>query len=113
VRAQGAPDPAALRAAEELASVISKDTIQQLAAQLTTQVWPQITQTLRAKQTYNPPAFLLLKSRLARVFIFSRRSVFQPASNAGERGDVLGARCLHTCLALISLRFRDRQGKLF
>jgi hypothetical protein len=48
--AQAPATPEALQAAQDLVSVVSKDTIRQLVSQVTGQVWPMIERGLRAKK---------------------------------------------------------------
>ena len=48
--AQSPPSPEALQAAQDLVSVVSKDTIRQLVTQVTSQVWPMLERGLRAKK---------------------------------------------------------------
>ena len=48
-RAEDAPSPEALRAAQELSAMVSGDTINQMSAAMTAQIWPNIEGSLAAK----------------------------------------------------------------
>jgi uncharacterized protein len=50
VSAQGAPTPDALQAANELMAVMSKETVRQMVAGVTSQVWPSIERAIRNKR---------------------------------------------------------------
>ena len=66
--AQGEAQSEALRAANELMAVMSKDTVRQMVAGMTAQVWPTIEQTLRAKRSDIDQATLTeLRSEFERI----------------------------------------------
>lgn len=69
VQAQSAPDSDALQAAKELMGVLGKDTIRQMAEQVTTQIWPQITRGLQAKQSVTPEQLSDLRKEFERIQI--------------------------------------------
>ena len=48
-RAEDAPPPEALRAAQELSAMVSGDTIAQMSAAMTAQIWPNIEGSLASK----------------------------------------------------------------
>jgi len=48
-RADDAPSPEALRAAQELSSLVNGDTITQMSAAMTAQIWPSIESNLASK----------------------------------------------------------------
>jgi hypothetical protein len=48
-RAEDAPSPEALRAAQELSAMVSGDTIAQMSAAMTAQIWPNIEGSLASK----------------------------------------------------------------
>jgi hypothetical protein len=48
-RADDAPSPEALRAAQELSAIVNSDTITQMSSAMTAQIWPSIESTLSAK----------------------------------------------------------------
>lgn len=48
-RAEDAPSPEALKAAQALAQVVSADTVNQMSAAMTAQIWPTIENNLAAK----------------------------------------------------------------
>ena len=67
-RAQGAPPSAeALQAAKELVTVVTQDTIKELAERVTAQVWPQIEQALTAKQKIPPVQLAELRHEFERI----------------------------------------------
>ena len=49
--AQAEGTPEALKAANELMAIMSKDTVQQLVTGITNQVWPTLERSLRAKRS--------------------------------------------------------------
>jgi uncharacterized protein len=51
VRAQGAPSPDALQAANELMTVMSTDTIRQMVTGVTNQIWPSVERSIRSKRS--------------------------------------------------------------
>ncbi|MCK9913636.1 DUF2059 domain-containing protein [Microbacteriaceae bacterium K1510] len=67
--AQVAPNAESLQAAQELMSVLGKDTIRQMAEQITTQVWPKITHSLQAKQSITPDQLNDLRKEYNRIQI--------------------------------------------
>lgn len=67
--AQVAPNAEALQAAQELMSVLGKDTIRQMAEQITAQVWPKITHSLQAKQSVTPDQLNDLRKEYNRIQI--------------------------------------------
>lgn len=66
-RAQSAPSPEAVQAARDLVAVITKDTMRQLAAQVTTQVWPRLEQSLKAKQSITAAQLSELRNEFERI----------------------------------------------
>jgi len=48
-RAEDAPSPEALKAAQELSALVSGDTVNQMSAAMTAQIWPNIENSLSAK----------------------------------------------------------------
>ena len=48
-RAEDAPSPEALRAAQELSSLVNSDTVAQMSAAMTAQIWPSIESSLASK----------------------------------------------------------------
>ena len=48
-RAEDAPSPEALKAAQELAQVVSADTVNQMSGAMTAQIWPTIENSLAAR----------------------------------------------------------------
>jgi hypothetical protein len=66
--AQGEAQSEALKAANELMAVMSKDTVRQMVMGMTAQVWPTIEQTLRAKRSDIDQATLTeLRSEFERI----------------------------------------------
>lgn len=49
VRAEDAPSPEALKAAQELSAMVGGDTVNQMSAAMTAQIWPNIANNLAAK----------------------------------------------------------------
>ncbi len=79
-RAQGAPPSAeALQAAKELVTVVTKDTIKELAARVTAQVWPQIEQGLQAKQKIAPLQLAELRHEFERIQLEFATKVMEDA----------------------------------
>jgi uncharacterized protein len=67
VQAQTAPSPEAVQAARDLVAVITKDSMRQLATQVTAQVWPRIEQSIRAKQSVTPAQVSELRTEYERI----------------------------------------------
>jgi hypothetical protein len=66
-RAENAPSAEAMQAAKELVALITKDTIKELAARVTAQVWPQIEESLKAKQKIAPFQLIELRHEFERI----------------------------------------------
>ena len=66
-RAEDAPKAEALQAAKELVTLITKDTMKELATRVTDQVWPQIEQGLKAKQKISPFQLTELRQEFERI----------------------------------------------
>jgi hypothetical protein len=66
-RAEGAPSAETMQAAKDLVALITKDTIKELAARITAQVWPQIEASLKAKQKIAPFQLNELRHEFERI----------------------------------------------
>jgi hypothetical protein len=63
-----APSPQTLQAAKDLVAIINKGTLEQLATQVTSQVWPQIKRGLQAKNpTISAAVLAELRGEFVRV----------------------------------------------
>jgi len=63
----GEPDPEALKAAKELCAIVTKDTLKQMSTQLSTMAWPEIEESLKAKQTVTVAQVSSLKQEFERI----------------------------------------------
>ena len=62
-----APDPEALKAARELSAILSKETLSQMSAQMSSLMWPDVERKLRAKQTLSASQSTTLRQDLERI----------------------------------------------
>jgi len=63
-RSQDAPSPEALKAAEELSTMVGADTISQMSAAMTAQIWPTLESSLAAK--VDAPTLVELRAEFER-----------------------------------------------
>ncbi len=94
VRAQDAGSPEALRAAQELAAIITGDTIAQMSSALTAQLWPRIESQFGAK--VDAATLAELRSEFERTLASSTAEMMKDAPaiyakhfSAQELGDLL------------------------
>ncbi len=60
-------DAEALKAARELSAIVSKDTLAQMSAQMSSLVWPDVEQKLRARQTISAEQVTSLRTEFERI----------------------------------------------
>jgi hypothetical protein len=60
-------DPEALKAARELSAIVSKDTLVQVCAQMSSVVWPDVERKLSAKQTISAEQATSLRAEFERI----------------------------------------------
>jgi len=60
-------DPEALKAARELSAIVSKDTLVQVCAQMSSLVWPDVERKLTAKQTISAEQVTSLRAEFERI----------------------------------------------
>jgi hypothetical protein len=61
------PDPEALKAARELCAIVTKDTLKQMSAQMSSLAWPGIAKSLKAKQTVTAKQIDSLRQDFERI----------------------------------------------
>jgi hypothetical protein len=107
-RAEDAPSPEALKAAQELSAMVGGDTVEQMSAAMTAQIWPTIESSLAAK--VDAPTLAELRGEFERsVASFASETmkasppVYARNFTAQELRDILafyktptGAKALHT-----------------
>ncbi len=107
-RAEDAPSPEALKAAQELAQIVSADTVNQMSAAMTAQIWPNIESSLATKIDAATLAELRTEfeksvAAFANETMHSSPAVYARTFTAQELRDILafyktptGTKALHT-----------------
>jgi hypothetical protein len=72
-------DPEALKAAKELCAVVTKDSLKQISAQMSSMVWPGIEESLKAKQTITAKQLDSLRQDFERIQVDLVSNVMEEA----------------------------------